>query len=307
MKAGHVGTRIAASLAPGRKKLAECMRDLYGCLGARTIPEAARRIASYGYETDATQISRYLNGRRLPPESFVRCLHRAAVGEAGAVAVGVSEYELVQLRRQAEPTHCGRCAQLSARCEHLQEENNRLEAEAARVREEAAQQGTAVLPGQARAQAARTGDSLAGGGEGLVGGRSRITPLPVPPRKGDRQRSVIASVAARQLASRAAELHESGDISAVVALLSASTEVLSPLEQAAALVLLREQERGQIADTLIHFLARGRSEGVIAQAALGLFDFGLPDEAEALLRVAYGAEADTQSGSAPGRLNVSPG
>ncbi|MGO4755939.1 hypothetical protein AB4212_46340, partial [Streptomyces sp. 2MCAF27] len=67
-----------------------------------------------------------------------------------------------------------------------------------------------------------------------------------------------------------------------------TSEVLTPLESAASLVLLRKQHRDRLADTLITIYGRDHPKRDVIRAALQLHEYGMADDAGAMLRAAAG-------------------
>ncbi|MEU3035908.1 hypothetical protein [Streptomyces griseoaurantiacus] len=112
-------------------------------------------------------------------------------------------------------------------------------------------------------------------------------PLPVPRRRGDRQRMRRDIAAVRNLAVRAGELDASGRAEAALRLLRRSAdEVLNPLETAGLLLLLRQQQHDDLADNLIHVYGRDQGREDVLNVALALHEEGAPDDAGAVLHAA---------------------
>ncbi len=257
MRAGQVGTKISRDLPAGRLRLASALVELHRHTGAVTLAATARLFDEHGYRTNRDAISRYLNGRRVPPLRFVTLLHELAVAGAGSeTAVGLTRGDAVKAHERAEPTLCKTCPTLRSDNNNLREQNRQLK------------------------------ESQAGLAQALATARRRATPLPVPLRKGDRQRQTSDVAGARQIANVAARLRDQGKTDAALAILVDTVGTLTPLEGAASLAALRTQQQAQLADTLVHMYGREHSEKEVIQAALELHEHGLPDDAVAILRTA---------------------
>ncbi|MET7314201.1 MULTISPECIES: hypothetical protein [Streptomyces] len=116
--------------------------------------------------------------------------------------------------------------------------------------------------------------------------RASATPLPVPRRRGDRQRMQDDIAAARQLAQRAADLNRSEGPNAALIHLGQNSSVLTPYEMAVLLLLLRQQQEHHLADNIIHIYGRDQSDRDVLQATWALYEHGATDDAGALLRAA---------------------
>lgn len=263
--AGNIGTKIRKDLPPKRRELAEALVQLYRHMGARNLNEAARMIAAKGYAKDPSEISRYLNGDRLPSEGFITCFFKAAAA-AGGGRPPVAQEDLVGLHADAEPfRRCRNCADLGRANDRLHEENTRL------LR------------------------NLAGLERRLAHARRQATLLPVPLPRGDRQQRASDIAAALNVSQAAAAMGSRTGQSAALALLHEATEVLSPAERAASVVLMRERSQNEYADTLILICGRNQPESDVMRVALDLYEHGLPDDAGAVLRAAVGQHAGTRN------------
>ncbi|WP_190024807.1 hypothetical protein [Streptomyces hiroshimensis] len=256
MQAGRVGTRISKDLPPGRRRLAETLVALYRHMNPASLGTAAKELESRGYKKDPSEISRYLNGVRLPTEAFVLRLYEAAVARAGTAAVGMTRQQLHAIHAAAEPRLCSTCPR-------LKRENNEL-----------------------RRSLKQVSDREAGLEAALAAARERASFLPVPSPEGDRQELARDVAAANHVAQRTGDLHRKGKRSAALALLRETTRILTPAESAAALVLLRRQQHKQLAETLILTYGRDQPHDAVIRTAVKLHDYGLPDDAGALLRAA---------------------
>ncbi|MEU9013041.1 hypothetical protein AB0D12_25430 [Streptomyces sp. NPDC048479] len=248
--------QMGADLPPGRQALAAVIMELYRHLAVATLEDAAELLASRGWRKDPSEISRYRRGRRKPPVGFVRLLHCLAVERAGREAVELTVDELLEIHTAAEPTICRTCTP-------IRQENERLRSERSRL---VASQTNHPFPA-----------------DGDMGASTPL--LPVPFRAGDRQRSARDVAAARQLAATAVGFHGSGQTSHAISWLQDASTALTPLESAASIALLR-QEQTQLADTVISIHGRSRTETDVIRIALELHEYGLPEDASALLRAA---------------------
>lgn len=246
---------ISAGLPPGRQALAGAIAELYRHLAVATLTEAAELLASRNWRKGPSEISRYRSGKRKPPLGFVKLLHALAIERAERGAVRLSLAELLEIHSAAEPRLCRTCTP-------LRKENERLRRQYGRLLPEQDHQSPTV-------------------------GRPGTTPLPVPSGLGDRQRSARDLAAARQVAATAANFHESGQTSYAVSWLQDASTSLTPLECAASIALLRQQE-ARLADTAIGIHGRNRTEKDVIRIALELHELGLPDDAGAILRASIG-------------------
>ncbi|MEV3992806.1 hypothetical protein AB0J57_28255 [Streptomyces sp. NPDC049837] len=256
MAARPLEGRISAELPPGRRDLAVALSTLYRHVSAATLEEAAGLLASKAWRKHPSEISRYCRGRRVPPWGFVEALHSLAVERAGCEAVRFTVDQLRKLHQAAEPRMCSTCTPIRRELERLRRENSRLLA------------SVPTQPGRA-ASGAGTGAPL----------------LPVPLPAGHRQQSARDVAAARQLAAKAVDLHGSGQTSHALSWLQDASSALSTLESAASIALLRKDQE-QLADAAISIHGQRRSEAEIIRIALQLHEYGLPDDAGALLRAA---------------------
>ncbi|MFB7761970.1 hypothetical protein [Streptomyces xiamenensis] len=275
MRAGQVGSKNGDDVPPGRRKLAEVLQALYRQLEVTSLADAGERFSSMGCAKDPGQISRYLNGRTLPPQGFVRVLFDLAVKRSGGAHVGMGWAEVQEAYDSAERTQCKQCFQLKEEIRALREAAAGPDGSAGGSDPEAGEQGAAVTEAIASSPATR---------------------LPVPRDEGDRQLSSRDASAARVIASglvnRAGTLTAHGSRSALLELLQGAAGVLSPGECAAAVAAFHRQETAesaQFADTLLRIYARERPAEDVMAAALGLLEGqGLSADAGALLKAALG-------------------
>ncbi|MDH6226809.1 hypothetical protein [Streptomyces sp. MJP52] len=213
--------------------------------------------------TSETSLSRYLSGGNVPPADFVKRLY-AACENAGYNPGEGGSLEYVQaLRTRAETERrCAHCLQFSREIEQLQDE-------LVAARREAGTRNKAGWLSRSRAGETQT-------------------QLPVPRGRGDRQLSQNDVAAARALAERSEVLVRSGNSDQAHMILRQSASVLSPLEAASVLVLLRNRQQDELAENLIHVYGRDQSHEAIMRASLALHEEGAADDAGALLRAAVG-------------------
>lgn len=288
---------------PRKRELALALRPLFLLLSVDesggsedrppTLTEAAELLHS-----NTTSLSRFASlDSRVPSPAFIEDLHKAASAAAAASsrAVGIALEDLQTLRSRAEAETRGRCQscaelgrridslnqQLSTPCSSCEASQRQLVADTAQLR---------ALKGEVVALRAAVQDmetTEAGLRARLALAKAARTPLPVPPRRGDRQRSQKEKAVARQLAAQAGELDRAGkEDSALILLRHGTTELLNPLETALVMVELREQERDHLADDLIHVYGRDSDDRDVMAVALELHKEGAVHDAGAILRAA---------------------
>lgn len=273
MRAGHVGSKIGEDVPPGRRKLAGVLHVLYGQLGTVSLAGAGELFSRWGHAKDPGQISRYLNGKTLPPEGFVRLLFDLAVERSGVAQVGLSWAEVQEAYAAAERTLCKQCVQ-------LKEEIRALKA--------AAEQGGSSEPDDDAEERAEVPD-------GRVAS-SDATRLPVPRAGWDRQPASrdasAAYVVASGLVARAGALEGQENRPALLELFQGAAGLLTPGECAAAIAAFHRQssaDSAQFAETLLRIYGRERPAEDVMAAALGLLEgHGLPSDAGVLLKAGLG-------------------
>ncbi|GGY21543.1 hypothetical protein [Streptomyces xanthochromogenes] len=264
MRAGQVGTRINPALPQGRQLLARTLGVLHAQTGARTLNEAVSLLGAHGYTTNASAVSRYLNGGRVPPLQLVTVMYDLALAAAGSEAgVGLTKDEAIAAHGLAEPTLCSTCSTLRNDNEALRSDNSGLHEENERLR--AAEAGLQ---------------------EALAAARRRSASLPVPRFEGDRQRLASDVAGATKIASAASHFRQEGQVDAALAVLADTAGRLTPVEAAVSLAALRSQQQSQLADTLGQMYAREHSEREVIQVALELHQRGMLDDATSILRAA---------------------
>ncbi|MFJ2902794.1 hypothetical protein [Streptomyces sp. NPDC087212] len=250
---------------------------------------------------------------RVPDRSFINVLHAAASADAAASGQDVGlTLEALQTRRiNAEAERQGRCRncvalgeqndsltqqveQLTQQVERLtQKDSEPCPACADHQRERAAYQqrqkedSAHISRLQTELAELREKAAVEAGRQARWPRRQTSkTPLPVPRRPGDRQRTEKERAAALQLATQAASLHRLGNGDSATLLRHGTTEVLSPPETALVLVELRHQKQDDLADDLIHVYGRDQEYRDIMAVAAELHAEGAVHDAGAILRAA---------------------
>ncbi|MFJ2016317.1 hypothetical protein [Streptomyces nodosus] len=220
--------------------------------------------------------------------TIVKKLYTEACQDAGGeIHVGITLDELTLLHKQAEAERrCRGCAELAAEVDTLTQQLKEAEAMRAVARQEAAELGSLRGEIAALQDAVEKLKADRAGSQARLSTRAASGPLPVPRRKGDRQRMRRDIAAVRGLAEQAKKLDSDGRAGAALTLLRRSAEVLNPLETAGVLQLLREQQHDELADNLIHVYGRDRDDQDILHVALTLHEQGSPGDAGAILQAA---------------------
>ncbi|WP_449340095.1 hypothetical protein [Streptomyces chartreusis] len=248
--------------------------------------------------SNTTSVSRFASlDPRVPSPVFIEDLHKAACVAAAASGrfVGITLEDLQTLRALAEAETRGRCQscielgrridslnqQLNTPCASCEMHERQLAAGAAQLqalRNEIAGMRAAMQEMETTEAGLRARLALA---------KASRTPLPVPPRRGDRQRSETERAVARQLAAQAWELDSAGkEDSALILLRHGTTELLSPSETALVMVELRQQGRDHLVDDLIHVYGRDQDDRQVMSVAVELHEEGAVNDAGAILRAA---------------------
>ncbi len=214
----------------------------------------------------------------MPEVATVESLHEEACRDTGGEHhVGVTLKEVLRLHKEAEAERSRRGdKELAAEVDALTERLRAAESEQAALQQEVAELRSAV--GELKA-------SRAGLQARLTAQRS-ASPLPVPRRKGDRQRMRKDVAAVRNLTMQAGKLEADGREGAALTLLRRSTEVLNPLETGAVLLALRQQQHDKLADNLIHVYGRDQGDQDVLHVALTLHEQGSLEDAGAILQAA---------------------
>ncbi len=294
-----------SDVPPAKRQLALALQGLCRHL-TPPRPEKARRswptqaAAARHVHVGESSLSRFLSGRSVPALETLEFLYKTASADAGGDdQVGMTLAELTELHAQTRAEHCGRCLSLQANADaaeakaiSLGRQLQRAEGRHAEAEENADKLGTLRREVTAlRTKASELEASLArlrairAGLEARLAARTTAAPLPVPHRKGDRQRSARNEAAARNVAQQAAELTPGGRHEAALPVLRHTAETLSTAELATLLCLLRQQRNDEFADTLIHMYGRDQSHHDVVHAAVALHEHGAHEDAAALLRV----------------------
>ncbi|MFB4192989.1 hypothetical protein [Streptomyces carpaticus] len=270
-----MGSKIGEDVPPGRRKLAGVLHVLYGQLGTVSLAGAGELFSRWGHAKDPGQISRYLNGKTLPPEGFVRLLFDLAVERSGVAQVGLSWAEVQEAYAAAERTLCKQCVR-------LKEEIRALKAAAE------AEPGGSSEPDDDAEGRTEVPDSRVAS--------SHATRLPVPRVGRDRQSvsrdASAAYVVASGLVARAGALEGQENRTALLELFQGAAGLLTPEECAAAIAAFHRQASAggvQFAETLLRIYGRERPAEDVMAAALGLLEgHGLPADAGVLLKAGLG-------------------
>ncbi|MFF7556707.1 helix-turn-helix domain-containing protein [Streptomyces olivaceus] len=279
---------------PHKRKLAEALQHLCRHLlatqetkrGGRALTQAK---AAERLHCSESHLSKALSGRSMPSVSMIEALYDEACRHAsGEHTVGITpdelrfrhklaEEERQQLRRERTVGHDALREQLRAaefECAALRQEIEEL----APLREE-------ITGLRAAIKDLKT--TRAGLQSPLALRSAAPSPPPVPRRRGDRRRMRRDVSAVRTLAAQAGDLDAGGRAGSALRLLQRSSkEVLSPLETAGLLLLLRQRAQDELADNLIHVYGRDQGDRDVLHAALALHEQGSPDDAGAMLQAA---------------------
>jgi uncharacterized tellurite resistance protein B-like protein len=238
-----------------------------------------------------SSLSRFLSGQSVPRLRSVEHLYETALADArGEHGLGVNLDDLRKLHGAAEAERCRSCLDLRTQLDAAVTQAREAEAEAAALRQSASNV-TAELEALRR-EVRSLKDAVTELKAARAGLQARLTtqaalaPLPVPRRRGDRQRSKNDASAARQVAKRAAELRGNGRQDAALTLLRHTTEVLSPVETATLFRALRDHQQSELLGNLIHIYGRDHQDQEVMHVTLELHKQGCPDDAGALLQAA---------------------
>jgi septal ring factor EnvC (AmiA/AmiB activator) len=227
----------------------------------------------------------------VPRFHSVEHLYKTACADAGGEhALGISLDDLRKLHEAASDERCQGCVDLRSQLADAISQAVTAEAEIAALRRSAS--GDTAELESLRREVKSLKDAVSELKAARAGLQARLTiqatlaPLPVPRRRGDRQRSKNDVSAARQVAKRAAELRSDGRQDAALTLLRHTAEVLSPVETATLFRALRQQQQNELVDNLIHIYGRDHRDQEVMHVTWELHKQGLPDDAGALLRAA---------------------
>lgn len=279
--------KFRRDVPPGRRDLALALQDLCRHLISNgdesdeagpkrpTQKEAATRL-----NCSDTSLSRFLSGYYVPGERFVLNLHQAACFDASDEAVGITIDALKTLHAQAESRRCAACNDLSEKAASLSRQVLTAQADSAILLQTVDELEIAVE----ELETARAGLE-----ERLAVRGSTSNQLPVPRRRRDRQLMSNDMAAVRSVADQAQTLRDRGSAGMALTLLRQTTaEVLSPVESAATLALLRQQNQDELAENLIRIYGRDQTGEDVMCVALELHEQGLAADAGAILRAAVG-------------------
>ncbi|MEV6026155.1 hypothetical protein [Streptomyces sp. NPDC052036] len=252
-----------------------------------TQARAANRIFS-----NESSLSRFLSGDSVPSLRIIEELYRTACSDTGGEGrVGITLEELRNLRDRAQAERrCRNCAELVAELAEVTQRLREAKAEGSSLRqtsEHNAKELEALRDDVRMLTAAITElKATRAGLQARLAVHASSAPLPVPRRRGDRQRRKNDVAATRLVAKQAGELHSGGRRDAALSLLRHTSEVLSHPETATLLGLLRREQQDSLADNLIHIYGRDQNSQDILHVALELHKQGATDDAGALLRAA---------------------
>ncbi|MET8246182.1 hypothetical protein ABZV31_18205 [Streptomyces sp. NPDC005202] len=286
---------LSSDVPPGKRAFARTLQALCRQLLPDETTRAAgkpltQENAAKRLHSNPSSLSRFLSARTVPSLEFAEHLYKQACADAGGEdLVDTSVDELRALHSQAvAERRCRKCAKLSAKADLLTQQLEEAATTCAALRQEAAELESLRKEVAALRSAVSELKAARAGLRARLAVRAASTPLPVPGRRGDRQRMHNDVAAVRQLASQAEKLQGSGREGAALTLLCQTTEALSPVEMAGVLALLRKQQRDDLADNLIHIYGRDQRDQDVMHASLALHEQGSPDDAGALLRAALG-------------------
>jgi hypothetical protein len=289
-----IDKELSSDVPPGQRALAEALQRLCRHLvdvdesGIPTGKRLTQASAARRFFSNESSLSRFLSGDSIPSLGVIDGLYKTACSDAGGEdLVSISLDELGTLRDQAQAERrCRNCAELAAVTQQLHE----AQAECASLRQAAEDNAKELetLRSQVATLTAAAAELKAtrAGLQARLAARASSAPLPVPRRRGDRQRRQNDVGAARQVAKQAGELNSGGRQDAALTLLRHTTEVLGHLETATLFRLLRQRQEDGLADNLIHIYGRDQNDQDVLHVALELHKQGAADDVGALLRAA---------------------
>ncbi|WOT36623.1 hypothetical protein [Streptomyces coeruleorubidus] len=291
-----IDKKFRIDVPPGQRALAIALQNLCRHITpassnktadiAPTQADAARHLLC-----SESSLSRFLSGQSVPRLHSVEHLYKTACADAGGEhALGITLDDLRKLHKAASDERCQSCVDLRSQLKAAVSQAVTAEAEIAALRQSAS--GDAAELESLRREVRSLKDAVSELKSARAGLQARLTtqaalaPLPVPRRRGDRQRSKNEVSAARQVAKRAAELRSDGRQDVALTLLRHTTEVLSPVETATLFRALRQRQENELVDNLIHIYGRDHRDQEVMHVTWELHKQGLPDDAGALLRAA---------------------
>ncbi|GGQ89473.1 hypothetical protein GCM10010267_60630 [Streptomyces griseorubens] len=284
--------------SPVRRQLAMVLREVCRHLAVKSsddggvITHPTQAQAAKYLHVSESSLTRYLTGQYVAPAAAATSIFEIACRDAGGEqGLGVTKKHLLDLRELAEQERCASCARHR---EDVRAATRELEAsleEQKRLTREAEDQGAEMRALRQRYTALKR-ETLRIRRSAEAGPRNRwpeeltATPLPVPPRNADRQRSMKDMSAAQRIRRRAEELAGGGQPDLVLALLRHTVEACTSQEMALLVALLRSRGQDELAGNFVHIYARDRSDRDVLRAALVLHEQDVVADAEALLRAA---------------------
>ncbi|MFH9815941.1 hypothetical protein [Streptomyces sp. NPDC017230] len=220
---------------------------------------------------------------------MIEALHREASRDAGGehmVGITLDALRLLREKAEAERHRLGN-EESAAEIDDLSERLRAAESECATLRQELEE--LTPLREEVTGLRAEMGalEAVRAGLQARLAAQEVSSPPPVPRRRGDRRRMRRDVSAVRTLAAQAEDLDAKGQAGIALRLLRRSSkEVLNPLETAALLLLLRQQEQDELADNLIHVYGRDQGDRDVLHVALTLHEQGSSDDAGAILQAA---------------------
>ncbi|WP_344537972.1 hypothetical protein [Streptomyces levis] len=291
-----IDKEIRSDVPPGQRALARALQDLCRHITPPTpdkspqLPptqaDAARHLLC-----SESSLSRFLSGQSVPRLPSAEHLYKTAVADAGGEqALGISLDDLRRLHKAALDERCRSCVALRSQLASAKTQATTAETELASLRQSAADSMAELEALRREVKSLKDAvfelQATRAGLQARLTTQAALAPLPVPRRRGDRQRSKNDASAARQVAKRAAELRSGGRQDAALALLRHTTEVLSPVETAELFRALRQEQQNELVDNLIHIYGRDRRDQEVMHVTWELHKQGAPDDAGALLRAA---------------------
>ncbi|MGW3860539.1 hypothetical protein ACWEDZ_03515 [Streptomyces sp. NPDC005047] len=220
---------------------------------------------------------------------MIKALHREASRDAGGdhmVGITLDALRLLHKKAEAERHRFGN-AESAAEIDALNQRLRAAESECTALRQEL-EELTTLREEVTSLRAAIEDIEAAGAGfQTRLATQGASSLPPVPRRRGDRRQMRRDVSAVRTLAAQAGELDAEGRSEIALRLLRRSSkEVLSPLETAGLLLLLRQQQQDELADNLIHVYGRDEGDREVLHVALTLHEQGSSGDAGAILHAA---------------------
>ncbi|MEU5202140.1 hypothetical protein [Streptomyces pseudogriseolus] len=283
---------------PGKRQLAVALRKVCRHLvirsadGSTVLTHPTQAQAAKHLYIGESSLTRYLTGQYVPSEETTISIFETASRDAGGEqCLGVTKVHLLELRALAEQERCGNCAHHREEARAARQELKASVEAQKRLTKEAEDQDAELRTLRRRYSALRQ-ETLRIREVTEAGPQNRrpeeldATPLPVPPRDRDRQRSMKDVSAAQRITRRAEELAGGGRPDRVLALLRHTVEACTSQEMALLVALLRSNGQDELAGNFVHIYARDRSDRDVLHAALVLHEQDVVGDAEALLRAA---------------------